>query len=85
MIVVKRCGEHETVRLIGVDTPGTVHPRKPVEPYGKEASAFTRNELLGERVRLIFGHPRRDRYGRLSAINSLGELVSVQITVLCFR
>ena len=31
------------VRLIGVDTPETVHPQKPVEYYGKEASTFTRN------------------------------------------
>jgi len=29
------------VRLIGVDTPETKHPRKPVEYYGKETSAFT--------------------------------------------
>ena len=31
----------ERVRLIGVDTPETVHPRWPVEYFGKEASAFT--------------------------------------------
>jgi len=31
----------ETVRLIGVDTPETKHPSKPVEYYGKEATAFT--------------------------------------------
>ena len=35
------------VRLIGVDTPETVHPSKPVERYGKEASAFTRDLLRG--------------------------------------
>jgi len=32
----------ERVRLIGVDTPETKHPRRPIEYYGKEASAFTR-------------------------------------------
>jgi micrococcal nuclease len=32
----------ERVRLIGVDTPETVHPKKPVEKFGKEASAFTK-------------------------------------------
>ena len=36
------------VRLIGVDTPETVHPSRPVEAYGKEASAFLANLLLGE-------------------------------------
>jgi len=34
----------ERVRLIGVDTPETVHPNKPVERYGKEASAFLQKE-----------------------------------------
>jgi len=32
----------ERVRLIGVDTPETKHPNKPVEYYGKEATAFTK-------------------------------------------
>ena len=32
----------EKVRLIGVDTPETVHPSKPVEYFGKEASTFTK-------------------------------------------
>jgi endonuclease YncB( thermonuclease family) len=30
-------GKIEKVRLIGVDTPETVHPNKPVEYFGKEA------------------------------------------------
>ena len=32
----------ERVRLIGVDTPKTIHPNKPVERFCKEASAFTK-------------------------------------------
>jgi micrococcal nuclease len=52
------------VRLIGVDTPETVHPQKPVEHYGKEASAFTRNLLRGESVYLIQSQEKADRYGR---------------------
>ena len=56
------------VRLIGVDTPETVHPHKPVEYYGKEASTFTRNLLRGEQVFVEFGEgSRRDKYGRLLA------------------
>ncbi len=43
-------GKKTTVRMIGVDTPETVHPRKPIEPYGKEASEFTTNLLKGEEV-----------------------------------
>ena len=37
-IVVEGVG---SVRLIGVDTPETVDPRKPVQLFGKEASEFT--------------------------------------------
>ncbi len=32
-----------TVRLIGVGTPETVDPRRPVQFFGKEAIAFTRS------------------------------------------
>ena len=55
------------VRLIGVDTPEIVHPGKPVELYGKEATLFLKNLLLGERVYLRFDRNSRDRYGRLLA------------------
>lgn len=60
-------GKPTTVRLIGVDTPETVHPNKPVERFGKEAEAFTRNLLLGEPVYLRFDTDRTDKYGRLLA------------------
>jgi hypothetical protein len=40
-------GEH--VRLIGVDTPETKHPTKPVEHFGKEASAFACRMAEGKR------------------------------------
>ena len=62
----------ERVRLIGVDTPETKHPRRPVEHYGKEATAFTKKMVQGKRVRLEFdqanahiGH--RDKYRRTLA------------------
>jgi micrococcal nuclease len=60
-------GKKEDVRLIGVDTPETVHPSKPVQPYGPEASAFTKAQLTGKRVGLEFDVEQRDRYGRLLA------------------
>ena len=67
-----RLDSGEKVRLIGVDTPETVHPSKPVEAFGKEASAFTRQHLEGEEVRLEYDEANvagrhRDRYGRLLA------------------
>jgi len=58
---------NEKVRLIGVDTPETVHPQKPVERYGKEASVFTRALAEGKRVRLEYDQQRTDKYGRTLA------------------
>ena len=66
-IKVEMAGETVTVRLIGVDTPETVHPSKPVEVFGKEASAFTRNLLLGEWVHFGYDTERTDKYGRTLA------------------
>ena len=57
----------ERVRLIGVDTPETKHPRKPVEYYGKEASAFTKKMIEGKEVRLEYDWQRKDKYGRTLA------------------
>ncbi|HEY8346960.1 MAG TPA: thermonuclease family protein [Symbiobacteriaceae bacterium] len=66
-------GRTETVRLIGVDTPETVHPEKGVEPYGPEASAYTKQRLSGQQVRLEFDVQERDHYGRLLAYVWLGN------------
>jgi micrococcal nuclease len=53
-IEVKLDGGHvQKVRLIGVDTPESVHPRRPLEPYAVEASTFLTNLLRGEDVYLI--------------------------------
>ena len=57
----------ERVRLIGVDTPETKHPNKPVEQYGKEASAFTTRIVEGKKVTLEYDQEKRDKYGRLLA------------------
>lgn len=58
----------EPVRLIGVDTPETVDQRKPIQCFGPEASAHTK-ELLpeGTAIRLELDEEPRDRYGRLLA------------------
>ena len=55
----------ERVRLIGVDTPETKHPRKPVEYYGKEASAFTKSMVQGKRVRLEFDQANAPKIMRI--------------------
>jgi micrococcal nuclease len=58
---------NERVRLIGVDTPESVDPRRPVQYFGKEAAAFTRRMAEGRRVRLDYDWERQDRYGRTLA------------------
>jgi micrococcal nuclease len=60
-------GRAVDVRLLGVDTPETVHPSEPVECYGPAASAFTSRALGGERVRLTYDEERVDPYGRALA------------------
>ncbi len=66
-IVVEIDNKQEKVRLIGVDTPETVHPEKPVEYFGKEASEFTHKMVEGKRVRLEYDWQKRDKYERLLA------------------
>lgn len=58
---------NEYVRLIGVDTPKTKHPQKPVEYFGREAYLFTKRMGEGKEVRLEFDWQKRDKYGRLLA------------------
>ena len=77
-IVVDVGGLWETIRIIGIDTPETVDPRKPVQAFGQEASDYTKRTLSGKTVKLVadqgnahIGH--RDRYGRLLAYVWVGE------------
>jgi micrococcal nuclease len=63
-IDVARGDDTDTIRLLGIDTPETHHPTKPVECFGPEASAFTDEHLRGRSVRLEADIEGRDRYGR---------------------
>lgn len=55
------------VRLQGIDTPETVKPDTPPEPWGQEATEFTRAFLAAGPVRLEFDRERTDQYGRTLA------------------
>jgi len=57
----------ERIRYIGIDTPETVHPSKPVEYFGKEASEANKKLVEGKRVRLEYDVQRVDQYGRTLA------------------
>lgn len=85
-IVVLINGVSEKIRLIGVNTPETVDPRKPVQCFGKEASAFTKSLLLNKTVRLETDPSQddRDKYGRLLRYVFLadGILVNKEIIAL---
>ncbi len=54
----------DTVRFLGIDTPETHHPTKPVQCFGPEAAAYTKAHLLGRTVRLEDDVEPRDIYGR---------------------
>jgi endonuclease YncB( thermonuclease family) len=71
----------ERVRLIGVNTPESVDPRRPVEYFGREAAAFTRRTVEGRRVRLEYDEETRDPYGRTLAYVYLpdGTLLNAEI------
>ena len=58
------------VRLIGADTPEVVKPNTPVEPFGPEASNFTKQKIAeaGHRVRIAFDGDQVDRYNRSLAM-----------------
>jgi micrococcal nuclease len=68
-VVVLLDGKPTTVRLVGVDTPESVDPRKPVQRFGHEAAEFLRGLIDGKTVRLAYepAGARVDKYGRLLA------------------
>lgn len=66
-VKVSLSGKIQTVRLIGIDTPETVDPRKPVQCFGREASDKTKATLAGQMVRLESDSTQGnlDKYQRL--------------------
>ena len=55
----------KTVRLIGIDTPETVDPRRPVGCFGKEASNEAKSLLSDTQIILQKDVSETDKYGRL--------------------
>lgn len=77
-IDVKLHGRKETVRFLLIDTPETVHPNMPIQPFGPQAHKFTQQLLAGQYVKLEIGKNPRDKYGRLLAYVYMenGEMVN---------
>ncbi len=55
----------ETVRYIGIDTPETKHPSRPVECYGELAAQKNAELVLDKEVRLEKDVSETDQFGRL--------------------
>lgn len=58
-------GRELRVRYIGIDTPETVDPRRPVECFGREASERNRQLVAGRRISLERDVSETDQFGRL--------------------
>lgn len=66
-IIVALNHKPETVRLLGINTPETVAPNRPVQCYGPEASERTKELLANQIVKLEIdtSQDNRDKYNRL--------------------
>ena len=75
-------GKTETVRIVGINTPETVDPRKKPECFGREASDKLKSLLTGQKVELEIDKTQsnRDKYGRLLRFVKLdGKDVGLQM------
>lgn len=66
-VIIKVNGKEERVRMLCVDTPESVSPNVEPQPFGKEASDFTKKMLpAGKSIKVETGlGDGRDKYGRL--------------------
>ncbi len=69
-----RLSTGQTLRYIGIDTPETVDPRRPVGCFGREASRANSGLVLGKTVRLEKDTSDTDKYGRLLRYVWVGEI-----------
>lgn len=63
----------QRVRYIGIDTPETKHPYRPVEEMGEEAYLYNKDLVEKKWVRLEFDVEKRDKYNRLLAYVYVGD------------
>lgn len=65
----------KTVRYIGIDTPETVDPRKPLQCFGNEASNINKSLVQNQTVQLEKDVSETDKYGRLLRYVYLGDIL----------
>lgn len=80
-IEVEINGKTEPVRYIGIDTPETVDPRRPVQCFGVAASKKNKELVEGKMVRLEKDITDRDKYNRLLRYVWLGDTLVNQTLV----
>lgn len=75
-IQIRFNGKKERLRLIGIDTPESVHPDETKNTEnGKKASEYAKSLLEGKKVKLEFDVEERDQYGRLLAYVYVDEIM----------
>jgi micrococcal nuclease len=70
------------IRYIGINTPETVDPRRPVQCFGKEASAANKSLVEGNYIRLVRDISDRDKYDRLLRYIYLEDGTFVNLTLV---
>lgn len=79
-IAILEDGSRERVRMLLLDTPETKKEGTPVQPFGPEASEYTKKLLGGKQVELEFDEEQRDQYDRMLAYVYLdGDMVNEQL------
>ena len=67
-------GEKTRIRMIGVDTPESVHPNESKNTkWGKKISKWVKKQLTGKKVKLKYDKDKYDQYGRTLAYVYLGK------------
>ncbi len=73
-IVINVDGKNTKIRMIGIDTPESVHSDESKNcEFGKTASDYTKNLLTNKRISLEYDTDKYDQYGRVLAYVYLGE------------
>lgn len=72
------------IRMIGVDTPESVDPRRTVQCFGREAALYTRSLLQGQKVFVIADatQDNADKYQRLLRYIKRADGLEINETLL---
>ena len=82
-IIVDIDGAETRVRIIGIDTPESVHPDDTLNSErGKVASDYTSALLTGKQVYLEYGEEKTDKYGRTLAYVFLSDKTMIEAELL---